>query len=116
MKKLALYHPWIYLKAGAERVLLEIAHRIRYEVTFFYNYIDYENIFVEFQKLSKIHVLRLVHKTDLSFAGTANALVYFSWLMANAVVENNPLRIKQYINMLVSRGAIGLDGTEAVVK
>jgi glycosyltransferase involved in cell wall biosynthesis len=55
-KNLALYHPWIYLKGGAERVILEIASRSKHEWTLFTNHYDSENTFKEFKNLNVIEL------------------------------------------------------------
>ncbi len=43
---------------------------------------------------------------NMSFAGTANALVFFSWILANAAEEQDPGKIAKYIELLVSLGAV----------
>jgi hypothetical protein len=43
---------------------------------------------------------------NLSFAGTANALIYFAWVLANAVEENNPGMVRKYIDLLTLLGVI----------
>jgi hypothetical protein len=43
---------------------------------------------------------------NLSFVGTANALVFFSWVITNAVDEKKPDRVKKYTEMLSALGAI----------
>ncbi len=43
---------------------------------------------------------------NLSFAGTANALVYFCWMAANAVADKQFLRARKYIAMLAALGAV----------
>ena len=97
MKKLALYHPWIYLKGGAERVLLEIANRSNHEVTLFTNYIDYENTFVEFQQLSKIHVLRQV-PIKRNFTAVCQAA---------AVIASQKLNLSNFDALMISSEGLG---------
>ncbi|MDY6773842.1 MAG: glycosyltransferase [Candidatus Nanohaloarchaea archaeon] len=48
--KLALYHPWIKSKGGAEKVLLETLKRSEHEVTLFTLYYDPDRTFEEFEK------------------------------------------------------------------
>lgn len=38
--RVAIYHPWIYVKSGLERTLLEIARRSRHEVTLYTSHYD----------------------------------------------------------------------------
>ena len=47
---------------------------------------------------------------NLTFVGTLNALVHFSWGIANAVADNKPARVRKYIEMLSSIGALELKG------
>jgi glycosyltransferase involved in cell wall biosynthesis len=49
--KPALYYPWVYLKGGAERTLLELMTRSRYEWTLYTNRYEPHDTFPEFQDL-----------------------------------------------------------------
>ncbi len=53
---------------------------------------------------------------NLSFVGTANSLVYFAWVIAKSVAENNPIRVREYLNMLSSLGALEVEGSVIRVK
>jgi glycosyltransferase involved in cell wall biosynthesis len=44
----AVYYPWVYLKGGAERVLLELIHRSRHEWTLYTNHYEPEATFPQF--------------------------------------------------------------------
>jgi len=44
----ALYYPWVYLKGGAERVLLELMQRSRHEWVLYTNHFDAANTFLDF--------------------------------------------------------------------
>lgn len=46
--KLAVYHPWLKSKGGAEKVLLEVLRRSTYDITLFTLYHDPENTFDAF--------------------------------------------------------------------
>lgn len=50
--KILFYHPWIYLKGGAEKVLLEYALRTHHEVTIATSYYDKDNTFKEFENIN----------------------------------------------------------------
>lgn len=52
----ALYYPWVYLKGGAERVILELMTRSRNEWTLYTNHFDPSSTFPE---LSALNVVRL---------------------------------------------------------
>jgi hypothetical protein len=43
---------------------------------------------------------------NMSFVGSANALVFYAWMLARAVAEQQPLRVRKYIGMLESLGVI----------
>jgi glycosyltransferase involved in cell wall biosynthesis len=60
MKKLALYYPWIYLKSGVERVILEIANRSEHEITILTNHLDLDQTFPEFKGMENIVHLKKV--------------------------------------------------------
>lgn len=45
--KVVLYHPWIYLKSGLERTILEIARRSRHEIIIYTSHYDAEKTYPE---------------------------------------------------------------------
>ena len=60
MKRVALYYPWIHLRSGIERMILEVLARSRHRVTVFTSHLDLEHTFPEFQHLSNVVALRRV--------------------------------------------------------
>ncbi|HEY8173620.1 MAG TPA: glycosyltransferase family 1 protein, partial [Dehalococcoidia bacterium] len=50
----ALYYPWVYLKGGAERVLLELMQRSRHEWTLITNRYEPDSTFPGFANLPVI--------------------------------------------------------------
>lgn len=58
MKKVAMYYPWVYLKSGVERVILEIAKRSRHEITIYTNHLDLDQTFPEFKEMGNIRKLK----------------------------------------------------------
>lgn len=71
MAKVALYHPWIYLKGGAERFIYELVARSRHDWVIFTNYYDSENTFPGFarlkvEELSSVSVKRTFGKAGLA--------------------------------------------------
>ncbi len=50
----AIYYPWVYLKGGAERVLVELMHRSRHDWTLFTNRYEPESTFPEFADLDVV--------------------------------------------------------------
>lgn len=43
---------------------------------------------------------------NMSFVGSASALVFYAWMLARAVAEQQPLRVRRYIKKLESLGII----------
>ena len=52
--KIAIYHPWIYLKGGAERVLIEFVKRTKWKCTIYTNYYNEDTTFREFKSLHPV--------------------------------------------------------------
>ncbi|MEJ2743921.1 MAG: glycosyltransferase family 4 protein [Gammaproteobacteria bacterium] len=62
-RQVALYHPWIYLKSGLERTLLELAKRSRHQWTFYTSHYDSENTYPDLklyniQEVNRVSVQR----------------------------------------------------------
>lgn len=68
--KIAIYHPWIKSKGGAERVILELVTRLKqHDWTIFTSLYDAKNTFPEFRRL-RINVLSSpLHFLGKSFLG-----------------------------------------------
>ncbi|MCC7427036.1 MAG: glycosyltransferase family 4 protein [Alphaproteobacteria bacterium] len=49
--RVAVYHPWIYLKSGLERTLLEWARRSRHEITLYSSHYDAEGTYPELKQI-----------------------------------------------------------------
>jgi len=56
MKKIALFHPWIKSKGGAEKVLLEIISSNNWNIDVYTWYYDKDNTFSEFKKYNIIEL------------------------------------------------------------
>ena len=54
--KVALYHPWVYLKGGAERTLLELVRRSRHDWTIYTNHYEPDSTFPEFRELDVVQL------------------------------------------------------------
>jgi hypothetical protein len=50
----AIYYPWVYLKGGAERVLMELMRRSRHDWTLFTNRFEPGSTFPEFAALDVV--------------------------------------------------------------
>lgn len=60
MKRIALYYPWIHLRSGIERMILEVLARSRHQFTIFTSHLDLEHTFPEFGRLPNVVVRRRV--------------------------------------------------------
>jgi glycosyltransferase involved in cell wall biosynthesis len=68
----ACYYPWIYLKGGAERALLETVTRSRHDWTIYTNHFDPSGTFPEFADLDVRSLAHVPVKRDLAaVAGAA---------------------------------------------
>lgn len=68
--KLAVYHPWVYLKGGCERMLLELMRRSRHEWTLYTNHFEPEATFPGFAGLRVVELPRVsVRRTLRDVAG-----------------------------------------------
>lgn len=54
LKKILFYHPWIYLKGGAEKVLLEYALHTKHKITVATSYYNKDTTFKEFENVNVI--------------------------------------------------------------
>ncbi|RYG12867.1 MAG: glycosyltransferase [Burkholderiales bacterium] len=57
--KVALYHPWIYLKSGLERTILEIARRSRHDWTIYTSHFDRQGTYPELQEQRVVELDRV---------------------------------------------------------
>ncbi len=73
--RVAAYHPWIYLKGGAERTLLELVKRSRHTWTLYTNHYDREATFPEFADLDVVELSRVSVRRTALHAGLAAARV-----------------------------------------
>jgi len=59
-KRVALYYPWVHLRSGAERCILEMATRSRHEYVIYTSHVDYDGTFPEFRNLERVVELHRV--------------------------------------------------------
>lgn len=70
--RVALYHPWIYLKSGLERTILEISRRSRHDWTFYTSHYDRDGTYPELAAARIVELERVsVRRTYLSVARSA---------------------------------------------
>jgi glycosyltransferase involved in cell wall biosynthesis len=90
--RLAVYHPWIYLKGGAERTLLELIRHSRHEWTVVTNHFEPQNTFPGFRELdvinlSYISVMRSIDK--VAHAALMLLLQRFDYRQFDALMISN---------------------------
>ncbi len=70
--RVALYHPWIYLKSGLERTILEINRRSRHDWTFYTSHYDRDGTYPELADARIVELERVsVRRTYFSVARSA---------------------------------------------
>ncbi len=97
MKRIALYYPWIYLRGGAERVIVEIARRTRHRYTVFANHVDYDQTFPEVRALENLVVLGSV-PVERSFGQVLRAAV---------TITGQKLDLREFDALLVASEGLG---------
>lgn len=94
--RIALYYPWIYLKSGAERTILEILKGGRHKYTIFTNHYDGDATFPEFKNLKIIELKRVSVKRDL-----------WSVFKAAVVISLQKINLKGYDALFVVSEGLG---------
>jgi glycosyltransferase involved in cell wall biosynthesis len=97
VKRIALYYPWIYLRGGAERVIVEIARRTRHRYTVFANHVDYNQTFPEVRALENLVVLGPV-PVERSFGQVLRAAV---------TIARQKLDLREFDALLVASEGLG---------
>lgn len=67
----ALYYPWVYLRGGAERTLLNLMKRSRHTWTLYTNHYDAISTFPEFQDFPVVQLNRVSVRRNALYAGHA---------------------------------------------
>lgn len=83
--RIALYHPWIYVKSGLERTILEIARRSRHEWVIFTSHYDAEGTYPEIRGLNIRETGRVSVKRSYGAVMAASARVARSRLELDGV-------------------------------
>src|SRR5262249_12952336 len=71
LMKVAVYHPWVYLKGGAERTLLELMRRSRHEWVLLTNHFEPESTFPDFSEVPVIELARVSVRRNVWTVGHA---------------------------------------------
>jgi len=59
-KRVALYYPWLHLRGGVERCILELVTRSRHEYTVYTSHVDYDGTFPEYRDVQRLVELRQI--------------------------------------------------------
>ncbi len=57
--KIALYYPWVYLKSGVEKTILETVKRSRHQYTIFTHHYDKKSTYPEFKKHKVVELRKI---------------------------------------------------------
>jgi len=71
MKKIAIYYPWVYLRSGVERMILELARRSEHDWTVFTSHYYPKQTFPEFRELNIVELSKVSVKRGYSAVGNA---------------------------------------------
>ena len=71
--KIAAYYPWVYLRSGVERTILETVLRSRHQWTIYTNHYDPEGTFPEFRDLDVVEMPRI--SVDRGFLNVAKGAI-----------------------------------------
>lgn len=74
---IACYYPWVYLRSGVERTILETVRRSRHSWTIYTNHYDVQGTFPEFANLNVVELPRI--SVDRGFANVAKAAARLLW-------------------------------------
>lgn len=75
--KIALYYPWIYLKSGVERTILETVKGSKHEYTIFTNHYDKKNTYPEFKSLKVIELRKIPVRRNIFSVIQAAVIIVF---------------------------------------
>ncbi len=94
--KVAVYHPWIHMKGGGERILIELLRKSRHKITLFTSHYDRNSTFPDFEKFKVIEISRIPIKGEL-FRG----LVFTAHLLLSKI------DLQKFDVFAISTGGIG---------
>jgi len=71
--KVAIYYPWVYLRSGVERMILELVSRSEHDWTIFTSHYYPQQTFPEFQKLKIVELSKV--SVSRGYSAVSNAAV-----------------------------------------
>lgn len=95
--RIALYHPWVYLKSGLERSLLEIVRRSRHDWTIFSHHYDREGTYPD---LNDFDVVQLSPPISVKRSFT-------QVMLASLRIMKTTLPMEHYDALVVSSEGVG---------
>jgi glycosyltransferase involved in cell wall biosynthesis len=57
--RVAIYHPWVYLRSGLERTILELARRSRHDWTIYTSHFDPDGTYPELRSMNVVELARV---------------------------------------------------------
>ena len=90
--RVAMYYPWVYLKGGAERTMLELARHSRHDWTIVTNHFEPYSTFPEFQELDVVELANVsVKRSVYEVAHAAFTLLVqrFDWDQFDALMVSS---------------------------
>lgn len=94
--KIALYYPWIYLKSGVERTILETVKRSKDEYTIFTNHYDREGTYPKFKNLKVIQLKKISVRRNI-----------FSTIQAALVILFQKINLDGFDMLMVHSDGLG---------
>ncbi len=94
--KVAVYHPWIHMKGGGERILIELLRKSRHKITLFTSHYDRNSTFPDFKNFKVNEISRIPIKGEL-FRG----LVFTAHLLLSKI------NLQKFDVLVISTGGIG---------
>lgn len=94
--KIAIYYPWIYLKSGIERTILETIKRSHHEYTIFTNHYDKEGTYPEFKKLEVIELKKIPVRRNI-----------FSTLKAAIIICTQKVNLSDFDKLVIHSEGLG---------
>jgi len=75
--KIAIYYPWIHLKSGVERTILETVRRSKHKYTIFTNHYDRKGTYPEFKNLKVVELRKIPVRRNLFSVFQAAVIIIF---------------------------------------
>jgi glycosyltransferase involved in cell wall biosynthesis len=94
--KIAIYYPWLYLKSGLERTILETVKKSKHSYTIYTNHYDKKGTFPEFKTLNVIELKRVPVRRNL-----------FSVIVAAKTIMLQKVNLKDFDLLVVHSEGLG---------